>query len=138
MTGRRTINAVSRIVAFMSVASAPLSDHVYEVRFSALYHFDATPDRIAQTPGIGNRSFRPHPHALRKPRIVDEGIIDFGPDMDPVDTAAAAVGRALDSHHLLVVRAIVMHERQNRDAVMGGGPQDAGRVHHVPIRLDID
>src|SRR5215831_2886735 len=41
-------------------------------------------------------------------------------------------------HDLLVVGAVVVHDGEERDAVVGAGPEDAGSVHQVAIVLDVD
>ena len=52
--------------------------------------------------------------------------------------AVVPVRHALEVHELLVVRAVVVHHREQRDLVLGGGPQHAGRVHEVAVGLDAD
>ena len=53
------------------------------------------------------------------------------------DAALVAVGHALDVHHFLVIRAVVVHHRQQRDLVMRRRPQHAGRVEQVAVALDV-
>ena len=53
-----------------------------------------------------------------------------------VDDAVPEVGQALHVHQFLVVAAVVVHHRQQRDFVLGRGPQHAGRIHQVAIRLE--
>ena len=48
------------------------------------------------------------------------------------------VGHALDVHDFLVIGAVVVHHRQQRNPVMRRGPQDAGRVHQIAVGLDAD
>ena len=53
---------------------------------------------------------------------------------------AAIVQRGLlfDEHHFLVIAAVVVHDGQQRDAMMRGGPQHAGRVVQIAVGLDVD
>ncbi len=39
-------------------------------------------------------------------------------------------------HDFLMVAAIIVHDRQQRDFMMRGGPQRARRVHHVAVALE--
>ena len=55
-----------------------------------------------------------------------------------IDAAIVAVRHALHVHHFLVVGAVVVHDAQQRNAVMRRGPQHAGRVHQVAVVLDVD
>ncbi len=48
------------------------------------------------------------------------------------------VGHALDVHEFLVVRAIVLHDLQERNMVMGHGPQNSRGIHHVSVTVDAD
>ncbi len=47
-------------------------------------------------------------------------------------------GHVLDVHALLMIGAIVVHDAEQRDLVMRGGPQDAGRVVQIAVALDVD
>ena len=42
---------------------------------------------------------------------------------------------ALQMHHLLEVAAVVVHDEEHRDLVLGGGPQHARRVHEIAVAL---
>jgi len=48
------------------------------------------------------------------------------------------VREPLDVHHFLVIGTVVVHHREQRDLVMGGGPEHAGRIHQVAVILDAD
>src|SRR5215208_2766229 len=41
-------------------------------------------------------------------------------------------------HHLLVVTAVVVHDRQHRNLMMRCGPQRTRRIHHVAVTLERD
>ena len=49
--------------------------------------------------------------------------------------ALIAVGHTLQVHQFLVIRAIVAHNEQHRNAVMRCRPECARRVHHVAVVL---
>ena len=46
----------------------------------------------------------------------------------PIDAALVPVGHPLQVHDFLMIGAVVVHDVQQRNAVMRGGPQDA-RAH---------
>src|SRR5260370_28532215 len=83
----------------------------------------------AELLGILDRTLRPPAHRLRELVILDVGILDAGADRPHVVAearhAVAEVGQALHVHDFLVVAAIVVHYRKQRDLVPGGSPQHA-------------
>ena len=54
------------------------------------------------------------------------------------DAAIVAVGHDLHLHQLLMIGAVVVHDDQERNAVVRRGPQHAGREHQVAVVLDAD
>ena len=66
------------------------------------------------------------------------GSVSVVPMRAAIDAAVVAVAHALHVHHFLVIGAVVVHHAQQRNAVMRGGPQHAGRVHQVAVGLDRD
>ena len=44
----------------------------------------------------------------------------------------------LDFHHFLVICAIIVHDGQQRNAMMRRRPKYTGSVHQVAVRLDVD
>ena len=47
-----------------------------------------------------------------------------------------ALRHPLDVHHFLVIRAVVVHHAQQRDAVVRRRPERARRVHQIAVGLD--
>ena len=77
-------------------------------------------------------------HALRYLCVVDVRSSDGSSDIAVRDAAAVPVGHDLDLHNLLMVRAVVVHDAQERDFVMRRRPQDSWGVHQIAIVLNID
>src|SRR5262245_10397252 len=80
-------------------------------------------DRFAQhgpeLSGILDWPSGPDAHALGDGREVDERIVEQRADQSvPFDAALAAQSHALQVHDFLVIRAIVMHHRKQRNLVM--------------------
>src|SRR5439155_26378524 len=90
----------------------------------------------SRLPRVTDSPLRPPAHTLREPGIVHIGIVLRGSNMDAVPAAIPAVGDALYTHDLLVIRAIVMHDHQDRDATMSRRPQLAVGDHEIPVRLN--
>ena len=49
-----------------------------------------------------------------------------------------AGGHVLHVHQLLMIRAIVVHDVQHRNAMMRGRPENAGGVVQIAVALDVD
>ena len=65
-------------------------------------------------------------------------LVPIGPDVVAEARHAVAEARQpLHVHHFLVVGAVVVHHREQRDPVLRRGPQHAGRVHQVAVALDV-
>src|SRR3989441_1958517 len=64
---------------------------------------------------IGDGPFAVDAQPARDRRVIDVGIFDGGTDAGVGDAALMAVGHALDMHDLLMVRAIVVHNTQQRN-----------------------
>ena len=58
--------------------------------------------------------------------------------MSPVGSAIATARHLLNEHHLLVIRAIVVHERQQRDLVVNRRPENARRIVQIAVGLNVD
>ena len=54
--------------------------------------------------------------------IVDARIVYGGTDPGALDPAIVAVGHDLYLHDLLMIRMVIVHDRQQRNAVVCGGP----------------
>src|SRR5262245_16389606 len=107
-----------------------------------LHRGDRLLDGGPELGGILDRPLRPPAHRFRKLVILDVGVLDAGADRTHVAAqaghAVAEVGQALDVHDLLVIAAVVVHHRKQRDLVLRGGPQHARCVHEVAVGLDAD
>ena len=60
------------------------------------------------------------------------------PILRAIHAAIVLVRHALHLHHFLMIGAVVVHDAQQRNAVMRGGPQDSRRIHQVAVALDVD
>ncbi len=67
---------------------------------------------------------------------VDVGIRDAAGDPHAIDPALAPVGDHLHLHHFHVIGAVVMHDVEQRDALVRGGPKDARPEHEVTVTDD--
>src|SRR5579871_3346857 len=76
------------------------------------------------------------PEAARQGRVVDERVFEAGADVRVVDAALMPVRHALDVHDFLMIGAVVMHDAQERNAVMRRGPKDSGSVHQIAVVLN--
>ena len=85
---------------------------------------------------VRDRALRVDAHPLRDLREVDVRILDRRPDVRARDAAVVPVGHALQVHDLLVIRAVVVHHREQRNPVMRRRPPHAGRVHEVAVALN--
>jgi len=103
-------------------------------------HRDRFLERGTELGRILDRAFRPPAHRLGELAIVDVGIVDAGADrahvLAGVDDAIAEVRHALHVHDFLVVAAVVVHHREQRNLVPRRRPPHAGRVHEIAIRLE--
>ena len=85
---------------------------------------------------IGPSAYTPMPCAsFAKSRV---GILEGGSDMRAIDAAIVAVGHALHVHHFFVVRAIVVHHAQHRNAMMRRCPQHCRSEEQVAVILNAD
>jgi hypothetical protein len=55
-----------------------------------------------------------------------------------LDAALMPIGHPLNVHHFLMVGSVVMHHRQQRDAVVRRRPKDPVGIHQVPVRLRVN
>jgi hypothetical protein len=58
------------------------------------------------------------------------------PVLRALEAAVTAVGHELHGHDLLVIRAIVVHQIENRNLMMRGRPQHAVGHHEIAIGLN--
>ena len=84
---------------------------------------------------IGPCEWTPIPCA--DPCEVDIRIVDGRPDGRTRDAALVPIRHPLDVHDLLMVRAVVVHQGEQRDLVMRGRPPDTRRVEEVAVALNV-
>src|SRR5262245_38415952 len=129
--------AGAKIATFIS-SSTWLHDEVDEHRLAALDDIDAALQRGTEIGRALDRSDADDTHRIGELRIAHERIADRGRDVPPVHAAITPRGHALQMHDLLMISAVVVHDRGHRNAMMGQGPQRARRVHAVAVRLNVD
>src|SRR5207248_10247128 len=66
------------------------------------------------------------------------GISKACSDVPPIGSAAADAVHVLDEHQFLMPCAIVMHDGEHRELVMGRRPEDTRRVVEIAVALNID
>ena len=71
-------------------------------------------------------------------RVIHDRIVDVRSDLRRRNVALTPVRHALHVHDLLMITAVVPHDREHRDLVMRRGPQRAGSIHRVAVVLDVD
>src|SRR5260221_9069414 len=125
------------ISTFILCPLARLRVNVHQRWLSAFDDIERAANCGTKFLGIGNRTLRVHAQSLRKFCVVDTRVVDGGADSRAIHAAAVAIGHDLHLHHLLMIGAIVVHDGQQRNAVMRRGPQNAGCVHQVPVALDV-
>src|SRR5437016_861665 len=64
------------------------------------------------------------------------GILQRGADGGLSHTPLMSVCHPLYVHRLLVIRAVVVHDAQERNVMVGGRPQNARGVHQVAVVLN--
>src|SRR5579872_5387595 len=90
------------------------------------FHYSNRPlQRRAQILRISNRPLGIPAHAFREHRVIDIWIDDCGADAGILDAALVPVGHALNMHDLLMVGAVIAHDREKRNAMVCGGPEHA-------------
>src|SRR5260221_5520834 len=108
---------------------------------AGLDHLDRFLERGCKFIGIGDRTSRPHPHRAGELGVVDRRIFKAGADRGNVlaqtgDTVTPA-RHTLHVHRFLVIATIVVHDREQRNLVLDGGPQHARSEHHVTVGLEV-
>ena len=58
--------------------------------------------------------------------------------MHAVDAALPAVGNRLQLHDLRVIAAVVVHDVEKRNALVRGGPENAGAEHQIAVADEAD
>src|SRR6476469_7535809 len=126
----------------ITAPSTRLRHDIDQRRLAGLDHLHRLFERWRKFTWFGYRTGRPHPHRTRQLAVVDGRIFETRADRTYVvakaGDAVAAVRHALNVHHLLMIAAIIVHHRQQWNLVPCRGPQHAGRIHEVAVRLEID
>src|SRR5271166_459795 len=117
--------------------SAWLRVNVNQRGLSAFDNLERPVKRRRKILGVRDGALRVQAQALCELRIINAGVINRGANLGAIDSAAVAIGHDLHLHDLLMIGAIVVHDRQERNAMMRGGPQNSGSVHQVAVALDI-
>ena len=115
-----------------------LGYHVDERRVPTFDHCNGTLNRWSEIFRISNRSLGVHTHALRQFCEIDVRIGDRGTDIRASHAAIVPVGHTLEMHHFLMVRPVIVHDIENRDAVMRRRPQNPWGIHEIAIALNVD
>ncbi len=66
------------------------------------------------------------------------GILELRADARPVDAAVVPRRHALHVHDLLVIGAVVVHDREHRDLMVRGRPERSRNKHQIPVVLLVD
>ena len=64
------------------------------------------------------------------------GVRNRVADARPIDAAITRIGDHLHLHHLGMIRAVVVHDVEDRDAFVRGGPQRAWGEHQIAVAAD--
>src|SRR6266700_3736199 len=99
-----------------------LRDYVEQRRLTALDDRDGPPQRWSQIPRIIDGALGVHPHALRQLGEIHIRVRKRSPDSGAVDSALVPVGHALHVHELFVIGAVIVHDAQQRNAMMRRRP----------------
>src|SRR5260370_35660884 len=116
--------------------SARLRHHVEQSRLAAFYHRDRPPQRRAEILRIIDRPLGIHPHTLCQFRKIHIRVGECRADPGPVDSAIVPVGHPLHVHQLFVIRPIIVHDAQQRNAMMRRRPQHRRHKHKIAVILN--
>jgi len=89
---------------------------------AALDDGDRALDGGREVARVGDGPFRVPAHALRELRVVDRWIVDRRSDVRAADAPVPAVAHALHVHYFLMIRTVIVHDCEQRDAVVSRGP----------------
>ena len=99
---------------------------------------DSAFERRAKLRRVADRALSGHAVGRRHFRVVDKRVTQRGADVCAVGAAPTDTGHELDEHEFLMPRTVVVHDREQRQAVMCCRPERARRVVDVAITLDVD
>src|ERR1700682_4295421 len=129
---------MAKTILLMAVSLARLRHDIEQRRLAFFDPLDAALERRGQVLGIGDRSLAIQAVGFRHLGVVDIGLPQLGPDMAAVLSAIARAGAALQDYHLGMIAAVVVHDGEQWNLVMGGSPQNGGSVIEIAIALDVD
>jgi hypothetical protein len=123
---------------FYADSLTSLTHSIDKSRLSAFNDGDSSPDRGTEIVGISDRPFSVYTHSLGDFREIDVRIFKRPNDMGAVDTALVLTGKHLELHHFRKIRTVVMHDIQERDAMMCSCPQNARGKHQITVTLNVN
>src|ERR1700746_154174 len=75
-------------------------------------------------------------HALCDFCVIDSRIVQCSADVGFSDAAIMAQRHPLNMHDFLVVSAVIMHDTEERNRMVRGGPEHTGCVHQIAVILN--
>ena len=115
-----------------------MSHHINQRHLAPHDRISRAPQGRAEVLRVGDWSFTMDAHAARNHRIVNIRIFKRCADSGIGDAPLMAVGHPLDMHDLLMIGTVVVHDAEQRNAMMCGGPQRARSVHEITVILYAD
>src|SRR5439155_25236692 len=98
----------------------------------------ASRDGLGSAPQRGSQIFRIRDgslpidaHSACDHGVIDVGIFNRRADSRVGYAALMAIGHALDVHDLLMIRTIVVHDAEQRNAMVCRGPNGSRRIHEI-------
>src|SRR5262249_54516083 len=92
-----------------NISLSGLSDNVDQCRLASLVDVNGAAERRSEIFWIGNGALPMNAHTSCNACVVDVGILDLSADSRVRDATLMPVGHTLDMHHLLMIRAVVVH-----------------------------
>src|SRR5882757_1598788 len=123
---------------FMTGLLALLRDGVEQRRCPGLYLGDRALERRGDVLRLVDRAFRVPAHGLRHRGEVRFGVAHVYADVRALDRRAAQLGHPDLVLPVVVVGAVVVHDDQQRDAVLRRNPHRARVEHEIAVGLYVD
>src|SRR5262249_13269462 len=118
--------------------SSRLRHRVDERKLSLLHDVHPPREGALDVVGVEDGAFTMQTEALREHGEVRGGLLDADTDAYVLERALPQVGDRELVTDILIVGAVIEHDHQHGDVVVGGGPQRARRVQEVAVVLDAD
>src|SRR6188768_3045643 len=115
-----------------------LRDNIDYRWLAALDDLDGFVQGRAELIGIRNRSKAIHVKSPRKGRQIRRRLFDADADALVLERALARSRHTLLVLFVVVVRPVVEHNREQRNLVLGRGPEGVGRHQEITIAYDSD